>query len=331
MTYIIAEAGVNHNGDLNRALELCRVAHKAGCDAVKFQTFIAEKVVTENAIKANYQKNTTGEGTQLEMIRSLELKWPAFVALKEECDRLGITFLSTAFDSESLDQIDALNVSCHKIASGEITNLFLLRRVGSKGKPVFLSTGMSTLGEIETALDILEMAGTSRDKITVLHCNTEYPTPMQDVNLRVLKTRRRAFDVGVGYSDHTLGIEVAIAAVAMGAQVIEKHFTLDRSLSGPDHKASLEPDELQALVRAIRNIEIARGDGVKRVSPSETQNRLVARRSLVASRPITKGSLFSEQNVTAKRPAGGISPMLWHQVCGNVAKRDFAVDEYIEP
>lgn len=330
MTYIIAEAGVNHNGDVEKAVQLCRAAKEAGCDAVKFQTFKADAVVTASASKADYQQSTTGTGSQLDMIRALELPWPAFVELNRECKRLGITFLSTAFDHASLASLDALEVPAHKIPSGEITNLPYLRHVGRYGKPVILSTGMATLGEIEAALEVLEQAGTPRDRVTVLHCNTEYPTPMADVNLRAMLTIRDAFGVAVGYSDHTVGIEVAIAAVALGATVIEKHFTLDRNLPGPDHKASLEPDELKAMVAAIRNIEQVLGDGIKRPSASEAKNKPIARRSLVAACAILRGEVFSETNLAVKRPGTGLSPMRWDEVLGRRAPRDFSPDELIE-
>jgi N,N'-diacetyllegionaminate synthase len=330
MTFIIAEAGVNHNGDVKEALNMCRVAREADCDAIKFQTFKAESVVTASASKAEYQQTTTGAGSQLEMIRALELPWPAFVALETECRRLGITFLSTAFDRISLSSLDSLGVPMHKIPSGEITNLPFLRQLGSYGKPVVLSSGMSTLGEIESALEILELAGVPRKRVTVLQCNTAYPTPMVDVNLRAMLTIRDAFGVAVGYSDHTTGIEVAVAAVALGATIIEKHFTLDRSLPGPDHLASLEPGELQAMVHAIRNIEQALGDGIKRPSGSEGRNKAVARRSLVAACAITAGEVFSETNLAAKRPGNGISPMRWDEVLGRKAPRNFASDELIE-
>ncbi len=330
MIYIVGEAGVNHNGDLKKALDLCRVAKEAGCDAVKFQTFKAEAVVTASASKADYQRSSTGAGSQLDMIRALELPWAAFVELDRECKRLGLAFLSTAFDQASLSSLDALGVPIHKIASGELTNKPFLRQVGRCGKRVILSTGMATLGEVEAALDVLERAGTPRHHITVLHCNTEYPTPMADVNLRAMLTMRDAFDVAVGYSDHTHGIEVAIAAAALGAVVIEKHFTLDRSLPGPDHKASLEAGELKAMVMAVRNIAQALGDGIKRPSPSEEKNRPIARRSLVAARVIRAGEAFNEANLTVKRPGTGLSPMRWDEVVGRKAPRDFAPDEQIE-
>ncbi len=330
MTYIIAEAGVNHNGSFDRAMELCRVAREAGCDAVKFQTFRTEDVVTISAPKADYQAKLTGGGSQIDMIRALELPWDAFVALHRECQRLGITFLSTAFDHQSLANLDALGVGLHKIPSGEITNLPYLRAVGRCGKPVVLSTGMARLGEIEAAVEVLESVGVPRDRITVLHCNTEYPTPMADVNLRAMATIRDALGVAVGYSDHTQGIEVPIAAVALGATVIEKHFTLDCTLPGPDHKASLEPDQLAAMVAAIRNIECALGSPIKRPSPSEAKNIPIARRSLVAATAIRAGEVFSEANLAAKRPGNGLSPMRWDEVLGRKAPRDFAVDEMIE-
>jgi N,N'-diacetyllegionaminate synthase len=330
MTYIIAEAGVNHNGDLNAALQLCKVARDAGCDAVKFQTFKAGSVVTSSAPKAEYQEKLTGSGSQVDMIRALELPWNAFVQLRDECNRLGITFLSTAFDDESLANLDSLPVPLHKVPSGEITNLPYLRKVARCNKPVILSTGMARLGEIEDALNVLEQEGLPREKVTVLHCNTEYPTPFHDVNLRAMHTIRNALGVAVGYSDHTQGIEVAIAAVALGATVIEKHFTLDRNQPGPDHQASLEPAELVAMVSAIRNIEQAIGDGIKRPTPSESRNIPIARRSLVASRTIRAGEVFSESNLTAKRPATGISPMRWDEIIGSRASRDFAPDEFIE-
>ncbi len=330
MIFIIAEAGVNHNGDVDRAMQMCRVASRAGCDAIKFQTFLAEEVVTASASKAKYQQNSTGEGTQLEMIRALQLSWPNFVELDKECKRLGIRFLSTAFDTVSLANLNGLDLPMHKIASGEITNLPFLRCVGRYGKPVILSTGMATLGEIEAALDVLADAGLARDRVTVLHCNTEYPTPMGDVNLRAMVTIRDAFGVAVGYSDHTQGIEVAVAAATLGASVIEKHFTLDRNLPGPDHKASLEPAELGSMVTSVRNIEKALGDGIKRPSASEAMNKLIVRRSLVAARSIPAGEVFSETNLAVKRPGTGLSPMRWDEVLGRTAPRNFAADELIE-
>lgn len=330
-TFIIAEAGVNHNADLNLAHGLIDAAASAGVDAVKFQTAIPELVVTGHAQKAAYQKETSGaDESQLEMIRKLLFPLDTHKDLKTYCEKRGVIFFSTAFDSVSLDFLEQLGQPYHKVPSGEITNLPYLRQVGSYSRPVILSTGMSTLGEIETALEALEQAGTARERITVLHCNTEYPTPMKDVNLRAMQTIRDAFGVSVGYSDHTQGIEVALAAVALGATMIEKHFTLDRKLPGPDHKASLEPEELRAMVSAIRNIEQALGDGIKRPSPSEAPNIGIVRRSLVAATAIRAGEVFSVANLTAKRPGSGLSPMRWDEVLGRKAPRDFFPDEMIE-
>lgn len=330
-TFIIAEAGVNHNADLNLAHGLIDAAASAGVDAVKFQTAIPELVVTSHAQKAAYQKETSGaDESQLEMIRKLLFPLDTHKDLKTYCEQRGVIFFSTAFDPVSLDFLERLGQPYHKIPSGEITNLPYLRQVGGYRRPVILSTGMSTLGEIETALEVLEQAGTARERITVLHCNTEYPTPMKDVNLRAMQTIRDAFGVRVGYSDHTQGIEVALAAVALGATMIEKHFTLDRKLPGPDHKASLEPDDLRAMVSAIRNIEQALGDGIKRPSPSEARNMSIARRSLVAATAIRAGEVFSAANLTAKRPGSGLSPMRWDEVLGRKAPRDFVADEMIE-
>ncbi len=328
---IIAEAGVNHNGDLSLACQLIDAAAEAGADMVKFQTFNADRLVTTFAKKANYQTQTTDAAeSQYAMIRRLELSRDMHEALIAHCKSRRIQFFSTGFDPESIDLLVELGLECFKIPSGEITNLPYLRHVGHYGKPVILSTGMATLGEIEAALEILEQAGTPRKLITVLHCNTEYPTPMTDVNLRAMLTIRDTFSVEVGYSDHTSGIEVAIAAVALGATVIEKHFTLDRNLPGPDHKASLEPDELKAMVVAIRNIEQALGDGIKRPSPSEAKNKPIARKSLVAACSIRTGEIFSVTNLAIKRPGTGLSPMRWDEVLGRKAPRDFAPDELIE-
>ena len=330
-TLIIAEAGVNHMGDLEQARRMISVAAEAGADMVKFQTFSAEQLVCRSAPKAEYQKHSTGaEESQYDMVRRLELTRADHRELIEECRKRGIGFLSTAFDPASFDLLMEFGVDIVKIPSGEITNLPLLRHVCRFGKPVLLSTGMAGLGEIEAALLAIEEAGTNREQVTILHCNTEYPTPMRDVNLRALQSLRRAFGLAVGYSDHTLGIEVPVAAVALGATVIEKHFTLDRNLPGPDHRASLEPDELCAMVAAIRNIEQAMGDGIKRPTVSELKNRGVARRSLVASRPIAAGECFSAENLTAKRPGSGVSPMMWDMVLGRTAPRAFDIDELIE-
>lgn len=330
-TLIIAEAGVNHNGEMNMARRLIDVAAEAGADLVKFQTFKADRLVAANAPKADYQTRTTDAGeTQHAMIRKLELDREMHESLIEHCRKRGIGFFSTGFDAESVDMLADLGLDRFKIPSGELTNLPYLRHVGRYGKQVILSTGMASLEEVGAAISVLEQAGTARERITVLHCNTEYPSPMADVNLRAMLAIRDAFNVAVGYSDHTLGIEVPIAAVALGATVIEKHFTLDRNLPGPDHKASLEPDELKAMVRAIRNIELAMGDGVKRPTPSESKNIPIARKSIVAACAIRAGDLFSEHNLAVKRPGIGISPMRWDEMLGQLARRDFAPDELIE-
>ena len=328
---IIAEAGVNHNGDLTLARGLIDAAAEAGADLIKFQTFKADRLATAAAVKAAYQTRSSADHeTQHAMLRRLELTRDVHEALIAHCKNRGIGFFSSGFDPESVELLAELGADRFKIPSGEITNLPYLRRVGSYGKPVILSSGMATLEEIEWALEVLETAGTPLDRITVLHCNTEYPTPMADVNLRAMRTIAEAFGVAVGYSDHTLGIEVAIAAVALGACVIEKHFTLDRTLPGPDHKASLEPREFGAMVLAIRNIEKALGDGVKRPTASEAKNVSVARKSLVAAQPIRAGEIFSTANLTVKRPGTGVSPARWDEVIGRRAPRDFAADELIE-
>ena len=328
---IIAEAGVNHNGDLELAKSLVDAAANAGADLVKFQSFSAERLATVSAPKADYQNQTTDQKqSQFAMLQQLELSPQMHEQLITHCAKQGIGFFSTGFDTQSVDYLASLGAVRFKIPSGEITNLPYLRHVGGFGKPLILSTGMATLGEIEAALDALGIAGTPRSQITVLHCNTEYPTPVQDVNLLAMTRIRDAFGVAVGYSDHTAGIEVPIAAVALGATVIEKHLTLDRNLPGPDHKASLEPDEFAAMVRAIRNIEQAMGDGIKRPSPSEAQNKPSVRKSLVAAKPIKAGERFTSDNLTAKRPGTGISPMRWDDVLGRTASRDYGVDELIE-
>lgn len=331
-TIIIAEAGVNHNGDIDLAKKLVVEAAAAGADLVKFQTFLANKIVSSTAPKAEYQKRTTDSGeSQFEMIQKLELSRESHEVLIEECRRQGIGFFTTAFDPESFDMLLDLGcVDLIKIPSGEITNLPLMRYMTRLGKPVLLSTGMANLGEVEAAIQVIEAAGTPRHLITLLHCTTEYPTPMEDVNLRAMVSMKRAFGVKVGYSDHTPGIEVAIAAAALGATVIEKHFTLDRNLPGPDHKASLEPHELKAMVNAIRKIEVALGDGIKQASRSELKNKPIARKSIVARREISAGELFSEDSIAAKRPGTGISPMRWDEIIGKIARRNFAVDELIE-
>lgn len=330
-TLIIAEAGVNHNGDLDLARQLIDAAAMAGADLVKFQTFNANRQVTRGAKKADYQNKTTdSKESQHEMLRRLELSPEMHEELVAHCAKSNIGFFSTGFDNESIDLLLSLGQDHFKIPSGEITNLPYLHHVGRLCKAVILSTGMATLGDIEAAIAVLEQAGTLRADITVLHCTTEYPTPMAEVNLRAMQSIQAAFGVAVGYSDHTSGIEVAIAAVAMGAIVIEKHLTLDHHLPGPDHKASLEPDEFKAMVTAIRNIEAALGDGIKRLTPSELRNKPIARKSLVSNRPIKAGELFSAENVTAKRPGTGISPMRWDEIIGRRASRDYSADELIE-
>ena len=330
-TLIIAEAGVNHNGDLELAKQIVKAAANAGADLVKFQTFTAEGLAIDSAPKADYQNQTTDQKqSQFSMLRQLELTAEMHEQLIVYCSKQGIGFFSTGFDLESVDYLASLGADRFKIPSGEITNLPYLRHVGAFGKPLILSTGMATLGEIEAALDACEIAGTPRSRVTVLHCNTEYPTPMSDVNLRAMCSIRDAFGVAVGYSDHTLGIEVPIAAVALGATVIEKHLTLDRNWPGPDHKASLEPDEFAVMVRAIRNIEQAMGDGIKRPSPSEAKNKPIARKSLVAARSIKAGERFTPENLTAKRPGTGVSPMRWDTAMGRTATRDYGADEMIE-
>jgi N,N'-diacetyllegionaminate synthase len=330
-TLIIAEAGVNHNGDMSLAKNLIEVAAKAGADLVKFQTLNANRMVTATAAKAEYQilASNTLE-TQHTMLQKLELTEDMHRELIAHCDSLNIGFFSTGFDIGSLDMLVGLGQKLFKIPSGEITNLPYLRHIGQFAQTVILSTGMSTMDEIAAAIDILETSGTPRSKITVLHCTTAYPVPTVDVNLQAMQSIRSKFNVAVGYSDHTIGIEISIAAVALGATVIEKHFTMDRNLPGPDHKASLEPAELQEMVRAIRNIEEALGDGIKRLMPSEKMNRAIARKSIVASEPISIGQLFTEENLTTKRPGNGVSPMEWDRVIGSRAQRNYLTDELID-
>lgn len=325
---IIAEAGVNHNGSVQKAKQLIESAKKCGADIVKFQTANVNSLVSKYAQMANYQKKNIGkEESQKEMLDKLILPFESFLELKSHCDAVGIQFLSTPFDIESIQFLNEL-VPFWKIPSGEITNYPYLVEIGKTGKSVILSTGMSEMEEIAAAITLLKENGTK--EITLLHCNTQYPTPYADVNLRAMETLKETFHLPTGYSDHTAGIEIPIAAVSMGAEVIEKHFTLDRSLPGPDHKASLEPDELQAMVKAIRNVEIAMGDGVKTVSRSEKENLNIARKSIIAAANICRGELFTEKNLTTKRPGNGISPMRWNEVIGNRAKRDFLEDELIE-
>jgi len=328
--FIIAEAGVNHNGSIELAKKLIDVASDAGVDAVKFQTFKAENLVSKNAVKAEYQKETTDASeSQFDMLKKLELDVDTHNELITYCEAKKILFLSTPFDHDSIELLSNLGLEIFKIPSGEITNLPYLRHIGSLNKSVILSTGMADIGEIEDALDILTDAGTLKEKITVLHANTMYPTPMEDVNLRAMVTIGNTFDIAYGYSDHTLGIEVDIAAVAMGATCIEKHFTLDKTMDGPDHKASLEPHELKEMVKAIRNIEIALGSSVKKPTPSETPNIKIARKSIVAASHIKKGELFTEENVAIKRPSTGINPMRWDEIVGTVATKDYSTDELI--
>jgi N,N'-diacetyllegionaminate synthase len=328
--FIIAEAGVNHNGSIDLAKKLIEVAVDSGADAVKFQTFKAENLVVKNAQKAEYQKKTTSASeSQFDMIKKLELDVETHKELIAYCQEKDVMFLSTPFDHESINLLSGLGLQIFKIPSGEITNLPYLMHIGSLGKQVILSTGMSDLGEVGDALNILIDAGTSKDNITVLHANTMYPTPMKDVNLNAMLTIQKEFGVSVGYSDHTLGIEVDIAAVAMGASVIEKHFTLDKSMEGPDHKASLEPEELKAMVGAIRNIEKALGSGRKKPSPSESENIELVRKSIVASQYIEKGEALTVNNITVKRPGNGISPMKWNKIIGTFAKKNYRMDDPI--
>lgn len=330
-TLIIAEAGVNHNGNLQLARRLVDAAAEAGADLVKFQTFVADRLVTSTAAKAAYQAAATGAAeSQRKMLRRLELDRPAHEMLIAHCSTKKIGFFSTAFDLESLALLAELGADRIKIPSGELTNLPYLRAVGGLGLPIILSTGMADLVEVGNAITALEKAGVYRRNLTLLHCTTEYPAPMRDVNLRAMMALREEFKVSVGYSDHTEGIEVPVAAVAMGASVIEKHLTLDRKLPGPDHRASLEPAEFKAMVLAIRNVEAALGDGVKVPAAGEVANRVVVRRSLVACRPIRAGESFGPENVAAKRPGTGLSPMRWDEVMGKRARRDFALDEMIE-
>lgn len=328
--FIIAEAGVNHNGSVEIAKKLINVAAKAGVDAVKFQTFKTENLVSKSAQKADYQKETTDkEESQFEMIKKLELDTNTHNELIAYCKAKNIMFLSTPFDHDSIELLNDLELEIFKIPSGEITNLPYLRHIGKLGKKVILSTGMADIGEIEDALDVLVEAGTKKEKITVLHANTMYPTPMEDVNLRAMVTIGNTFDIAYGYSDHTLGVEVDIAAVAMGASVIEKHFTLDNTMDGPDHKASLEPDELIAMVRAIRNIELALGSRAKKPSESEKPNIAIARKSIVAKRAIAIGEELNEDNLAVKRPGSGINPMQWDTIIGTIAKKNYNQDELL--
>lgn len=331
-TIIIAEAGVNHNGSLQLAKQLIDVAAEAGVDYVKFQTFRVENLVSRQAVLADYQKQNLGDGglSQLAMLKKLELSQGDHYALIAYCREKGVSFLSTAFDFESIDFLASLNLDLWKIPSGEVTDYPYLKRIAAYGQPVILSTGMSGMEEVEAAISVLLKFGLYREQITVLHCNTEYPTPFCDVNLKAMQVLGDRLNVNIGYSDHTVGIEVPIAAVALGAQVIEKHFTLDRNMKGPDHKASLEPAELKAMVMAIRNIEEALGSGEKQITPSEQKNISAARKSIIASCSIAKGEVFTDVNLTVKRPGDGISPMRWEEILGTKAIRDFEKDELIE-
>ena len=327
---IIAEAGVNHNGSIDLAKKLIDVAADSGADAIKFQTFKAENLVTSYAKKANYQKNLTSQKeSQFDMLKKLELSKEMHLELINYSKVKDIKFLSSPFDHDSVDLLEDLGLKIFKIPSGEITNLPYLRYLGRLNKKIILSTGMSNLKEISNALDILINSGTKKDNITVMHANTEYPAPMKDVNLRAMLTMGKELNVNFGYSDHTLGVEVDIAAVAMGASCIEKHFTLDCNMEGPDHKASLEPRELKAMVSAIRNIELALGKNIKEPSVSELKNIQIVRKSIVAKTKIKKNDILSEKNITVKRPGNGISPMKWDDVLGSKAKKDYDEDELI--
>lgn len=326
--FIIAEAGVNHNGNFELACKLVDAAKASGVDCIKFQTFKSRNLVSHTAQKAEYQKDTTGEGSQVDMLKNLELSYDEFLKIKDYCDQVGICFLSTPFDFDSIDFLNSIDMPFWKIPSGEITNYPYLVALAKTEKPVVMSTGMSEMAEIEAAIKVLHENGTK--EIKLLHCNTEYPTPYEDVNLRAMQTMRDAFGLEVGYSDHTKGIEVPVAAVALGATVIEKHFTLDRNMEGPDHKASLEPDELEAMVYSIRHIEQALGSCDKTPSPSEKKNIAVARKSIVAKAHIKTGEILTEKNITVKRPGTGINPMRWKEVLGLKAIRDFEEDELIE-
>lgn len=326
-TFIIAEAGVNHNGDINIAKRLIDVAVEAGADAVKFQTFKAENLVTRDAPKANYQKETTGDGSQYEMLKKLELSLEDHIILKNHCEEKGIMFLSTPFDFESVDLLEKIGMKIYKISSGDLTNIPLLKYIAKLNKPMIISTGMANLGEVEKAVEAVKSCG--NDKITLLHCTSNYPTAFEDVNLNAMITMKNAFKIPVGYSDHTLGIEIPISAVAMGAEVIEKHFTLDKDMEGPDHRASLNPLELKDLVQSIRNIEKSFGDGIKKCNISEVNTKKVARKSIVAARNIEVGEKITYENITFKRPENGISPIYSELVVGKKAINNISKDEIL--
>lgn len=328
-TYIIAEAGVNHNGSVEIAKKLIDVAKNSGADCVKFQTFISKNLVSKNAIKADYQKKVTDKNeSQLDMLKDLELTFDQFVELKNYSESKNIDFMSTAFDFESIDFLNSLDLKIWKIPSGEITNLPYLIKIAKLNKPIILSTGMSSIEEVDLAIKIIKEY--NKSKLTILHCTTEYPSPYKDINLNAMLTIKNKFNIDVGYSDHTKGIDIPIAATALGAKVVEKHFTLNKNMIGPDHKASLEPQELKAMVTSIRNIEIALGDGIKKPAESEIKNISVARKSIIASKSIKAGEIFTTENITVKRPGHGISPMNWFNVIGKKAKKDFNEDELIE-
>lgn len=329
---VIAEAGVNHNGDIEMAKQLIEAAALAGADYVKFQTFKAEKLVSKSAKKADYQINNTGDAdsSQLEMLRKLEIKEADYPILIEHCKKNNIKFLSSPFDEESVDFLLNIGITLFKIPSGEITNYPYLKKIGKLNKEVILSTGMCDMNDIRAAIDLLISAGASKKNISVLHCNTEYPTPMKDVNLSAMLTIQKEFGINIGYSDHTIGIEIPIAAVALGATIIEKHFTINKSLPGPDHKASLEPNELKSMVNAIRNIEVAIGDGVKKPSDSEKKNIDIARKSIHFSRALKKGDVIKEEDVVMKRPGNGISPMEMDKVLGKVLLNDVFEDTMLK-
>jgi N,N'-diacetyllegionaminate synthase len=329
-TLIIAEAGVNHNGSISLAKRLIDIASEAKADYVKFQSFKAENLVSKFAEKADYQKAATrSQESQYEMLKNLELSYKDFLQLKEYSKLKNIGFLSTPFDIESVNMLLRMGVPVIKIPSGEITNRPYLEHIGKTKKPIILSTGMSSLNEIAEALKTLIDSGSQKNRITVLHCNTEYPSPMEDINLNAMINISKKLNIAVGYSDHSKGIEVSIAAVAMGAKIIEKHFTIDKNLPGPDHSASLEPEELKSLVKAIRNIEMAKGNGIKAPSKSEIKNIKIVRKSIVAKLDIKKGDIFSNENITAKRPGSGISPMKWHKIIGTKSNKDFNKDDMI--
>ncbi|MHC1682814.1 MAG: N-acetylneuraminate synthase [Clostridiaceae bacterium] len=327
-TFIIAEAGVNHNGDIENAKKLVDIAFEAGADAVKFQTFITENLVTKNAVKAKYQEQNTGNGYQYEMLKNLELSFDDHTILKKYCDEKGILFMSTPFDFESVDLLEKLNISIYKIASGDLTNIPLLEYISKLNKPIIISTGMSNLREIEIALEAI--SGGSNNKISLLHCTSNYPTNYKEVNLNAMVTLKNAFKLSVGYSDHTEGVEIPIAAVAMGAEIIEKHFTLDKNLKGPDHKASLNSLELKSMIKSIRNLEQAFGDGIKRCNDSEKIIKSVGRKSIVAKTDINMGDSINSENITIKRPEGGIPPEYFKKIIGKKALCNIKKDSFIK-